>query len=408
MTCIRPIKTLICLSLVLCLGCTSKTEDPASKNESPDVVDAAPELEAESSETEEEQFAQARDFFQRGDYNQAYDLLWGISDTASTEYSQLRAEIELCKTLKALGKSEEATHKRNTCLSRLRDLNDGAAPEVQYVILMAEAYAGLPDLDGAIQILNNAKSKYPDEENQRRLGENSSRIYYEAADSIEAIEIEKDFKNKLDYLCLSLSYDETNKQSQFLLLNDFIFPHLNEDQQNWIADAAVGGKYPAGVRVTIGVRGAIRKDINTADKNFRTASQANQDIGLMIDGLLDYSIKSRKVPDERMIDLVEKAIEICPDVPQLKRTRGTLNMFMKNFEDAASDFQSYLDESTDEFCIWSRRMMAEAHRKLGNADAAELAEMRIEKAMKDLSLEQKEIAEGILSEVNREVRKQFN
>ena len=83
-------------------------------------------------------------------------------------------------------------------------------------------------------------------------------------------------------------------------------------------------------------------------------------------------------------------------------------MFQANYGQASEDFQSYLNSSQNELCIWSRRMLAEAHRKLGNSEQAASAELSIETAMQELSLEDKEIAQQILSQVNSTVRKQFN
>lgn len=408
----HPYKLFVCLALILCIGCGPSAEKPsASSVDSPDTEEISnddADLNSISEEEYEEQFGQARDLMNRGLHQQAFDILIGIENAGAAEHIELRATVEICNAYTLQGKEKLASFKRNACVSKLKALCSEIT-DPRYDVLLAEAYAGKPDLDAAIQILNNAKSRYPVDDSLRMLAEHSSRIYFEAAAKIKSIDDEQDFKNKLDYLCLSLSYDESNKDAQFYLLSDYIFPQLNQDQQTWIADAALGGAYPAGVRVAIGVRAAIRKDFRTADKNFRTASNANQDIGMMVEGLAYYSICSRTVPDDRMVEMVEMAVDIFPNTPQLKRTRGTLNMFQKNFEDAAADFKSYIDDSSsDEFCIWSRRLMAEAYRKTGNADAAELADMRIKKMMNSLSSKDKQVAESILRKVDVDVQKFFN
>ena len=397
--------------LLVFVGCGGGTEDTGSVAGTNNNETAVAEVEEEPIDDMEydDQFEQAREFMQRGEHQQAYDMLWGISDTAKSEYSQLRAEIELCKTLSILGQNEEAVHKRNSCLSRLRELTDKTEqPDFRYFVLMADAYASEPDLEAGVKILNNARSRYDEQDVKRQLSKNASRIYLEAAQQVEAIDSEESFKFKLNNLSLALSYDETNKQAQFLTLSNYIVTALNEDQQNWLADLAIDSDYPAGVRVIVGIRSAIRNDKTTADRNFRVASQANNDVGKMVDGLLDYTVKSRSIPDDRMMDLIETAISIFPDTPQLKRVRGTQNMFQANYGQASEDFQSYLNSSQNELCIWSRRMLAEAHRKLGNSEQAASAELSIETAMQELSLEDKEIAQQILSQVNSTVRKQFN
>ena len=403
--------SIVTVVLLVFVGCGGGTEDTGSVAGTNNIETAVAEVEEEPIDDMEydDQFEQAREFMQRGEHQQAYDMLWGISDTAKSEYSQLRAEIELCKTLSILGQNEEAVHKRNSCLSRLRELTDKTEqPDFRYFVLMADAYASEPDLEAGVKILNNARSRYDEQDVKRQLSKNASRIYLEAAQQVEAIDSEESFKFKLNNLSLALSYDETNKQAQFLTLSNYIVTALNEDQQNWLADLAIDSDYPAGVRVIVGIRSAIRNDKTTADRNFRVASQANNDVGKMVDGLLDYTVKSRSIPDDRMMDLIETAISIFPDTPQLKRVRGTQNMFQANYGQASEDFQSYLNSSQNELCIWSRRMLAEAHRKLGNSEQAASAELSIETAMQELSLEDKEIAQQILSQVNSTVRKQFN
>ena len=403
-------KILACLCLSLCIGCSTSTNE-TSDTDTPDVEDVSSdetELDSLSEEEFDEQFAQARDLMDRGRQEEAFDILIGIENADAPDYIEYRATVEISNAHTRQGNEKLASFKRNTVVSKLKEMCSSITADAKYEILLAEAYAGKPDLEAAIQILNNAKSKYPDKESQGQLAENSSRLYFEAAKKIGSLEEEQNFKDKLDLLCLSLSYDETNKKSQHLLLAEYIFPRLNEDQQAWIADAAIGGKYPAGVRVTIGMRAAIRNNFDTASKNLRTAANANQGVGLMVNGLAYYSIYSRTIPDDRMVELVEMAVDIFPNTPQLLRTRGTLNMFMNNFEDAASDFQAYLDAATDEFCIWSRRMMAEAYRKTGNSAAAELADMRIKKAMNNLPSKEKQVADAILQKVNVKVREFVN
>ena len=351
----------------------------------------------------EERFAAAREHASRGDYDQAYDILWDISDKSQTELIVLRADIELCRTLEKLNRRDEAFYKRNACITRLRELIDTPTPDLACVMLLAESCANAQDLDAADKIIENAKLQFTDESSQHQIATVASKIQLQRAEEITDVLDKDDFRNKLNFVSNSLVLDGQNKDAHFQLIRYFIFAKLNEDQLMWLGDATLDGAVPAIARIAIGVRDSLRDKNDAAIKNFRIARESFSQTGQLVNDLIDYMIKSKSLPDEKLLNLVNAAVETCPDVLYLVRTRATLEMQLGNYQRASADFQAFIDGVPDEFCIWSRQLLIEAQKKLGNVDAAKAQEKEFARIVAGFSPPEKAKVKRILDDFSKKI-----
>ncbi len=396
--------SLLCSLIIAVCGCSRENHPKDAKQ----GAKGTPSVSKQTGEPIdfEERFVAAREHASRGDYDQAYDILWDISDKSQTELILLRADIELCRTLEKLNRKDEAFYKRNACIARLKELIDTPTPDLACVMLLAESYTGAQDLEAADKIIENAKLQFTDESSQHQIAKVASKIQLQRAEEIADILDKDDFRKKLNFVGKALVFDDQNKDAHFQLIRYFIFAKLNEDQLMWLGDATLDGSVPAVARIAIGVRDSLRDKNDAAIKNFRIVRESFPQTGQLVNELIDYMIKSKSLPDGKLLNLVNAAIETCPDVLYLVRTRATLEMQLGNYQGASEDFQAFIDGVPDEFCIWSRQLLIEAQKKLGNVDAAKAQEKEFARIVAGFSPPEKAKVQRILEDFNKKINEQ--
>ena len=98
----------------------------------------------------------------------------------------------------------------------------------------------------------------------------------------------------------------------------------------WLADASIDSPDSGIVRIAIGIRESLRGNTDNAVKQFRIAREAFPKTGRLINELADYMLKSNTLPQEKLLNLLNIAIDNSPEETHLLRTRATLQMGLKS------------------------------------------------------------------------------
>ncbi len=231
--------------------------------------------------------------------------------------------------------------------------------------IWATALQIMNDTEKAEQILERALVEYPDNE---QLAERLAALCVVKASSLQAQQIEPQ-----EQLRLLTRACELCPQDEDALIRLGELLHREETSGNHsdipLQELFPSDNVPPRLHAVLGTQAAQRGDFATAAQHLSAACEHNPQDAQSLNNLAWVYLKIGKKKYDEAMALVNRAIDIQPDEPMYRETRGQILLRMGQYEEAVQDLEyalNGLQESTE-----IHLLLAEAYEQLGQTERAE-------------------------------------
>jgi len=142
-----------------------------------------------------------------------------------------------------------------------------------------------------------------------------------------------------------------------------------DQARSWLKDALARGDSPATVHLILGTAAATKGDMKDAIFHLEQAVKRDPKLAMAANNLAYVLADSDPSQPERALRLVDAALQVMPQHPEIRETRGQILLLLGRHQEAILDLEYVLKK------LPSRRRvhagLAAAYRALGNPDLAE-------------------------------------
>ena len=258
------------------------------------------------------------------------------------------------------------------------------------------------DFDRALEVLIDGERKAQRNETKLKIRQLAAEVLVVKAKSVESLENQASLKFHLVALAKALRTDIRNVEAYRALAKFIDKKKLSSEQAIWVNELVLERGIKGIMHVLVGMQQIVAGQTEPGKNHWEIARQQYTFAPNVIYNLIEVAVKNDEQLDQRKFELVAVAMELFPNQPALKLTRGTFSLKDKEYEAALTDFELVLaDEAFSNVLANRRRViegMIECYVGLGNEEKVAEYQQRLEGINDLLARQQKVIEESLEKE----------
>ena len=272
--------------------------------------------------------------------------------------------LKLAQLYAAMGDEVHMRRQAKLAVEHFRSDIDRKPHDVQARLLLAQAHATVDDFAEAESVLRAGI----DGPNDRIIRRALSRLYLAMAERLRRSDGSV-IEARLELLQKALSYDSANPDALGHLaeLAGHSGPASDEVRRR-LEDALAAGKAPATVHLVLGTNAAVEGRWERAKLHLEQSYRVNPDTPTLLNNLAWVVAHTEPADFERALHLADRAVELSPDHPEIRQTRGTILVRLKRWSESLTDLELALRHFSDRPQL--HRLLADVYSHLGDPDLA--------------------------------------
>lgn len=263
------------------------------------------------------------------------------------------------------------------------------------------------DFDRAIELLIDGERRAQQNQTKVRIRQLAAEVLVVKAKSVEALENKRNLRYHLIALARAIRTDIRNVEA-YRALSKFIDRNqLTDEQVVWVNELVLERGIKGIMHVLAGMQQIVSGQLEPGKNHWEIARQQYAFSPNVIYNLIEVAVQENPDLGGRKIELIEVAMELFPDQPALKLTRGSFLLQDEKYEEALQDFdEAMASESFSNILANRKRILAgmiECQQALGME--AELVDSQARLALIEemLANRQKQLVEELEKEPERDV-----
>ncbi len=316
-------------------------------------------------------------------FNEAIDL------PLKTE-RQLYASIALIEILQEENRDEEARLSGMRFIAK-HQKNARDFPNVlPFWVSIVKTCMLLEDYDRGENYILQGYQLAQDPEVRQTLAQLAAQIEVERAKSLEDMDDEEQFIDKLYALATAIKTDVRVPEGYSELLYYVDGYDMESEQDLWLRDSVLGGsskaddanfnldpRVPGVIHIILGLRDIVNGNVNDGQKHWEISGQQFQLAPFAINYFIQVFAEKRELNNEKRNELISIAIEMFPQSPHFYATRGRFLMENKKHSEAIEDLKFASARIPDSKTILGN--LVECYETLGDSEKANKYQKKIDK-----------------------------
>ena len=298
--------------------------------------------------------------------------------------AQVNAVPELIKLLVDSGQMEEAQTVLDQGVAKISTIARSRPDmyELWYAVIRSNVM--LRNYAKANEFIVESFKSVQSDESRKSIAGLASQVHIQNADDYANPTDEESYRQRLFALCRAVQVNPRDAQIYARLLE---YVHGEEEggpQDEWLDNAIIGCPIPGMVHILIGIREVRRGNVVRGQKHWEISQFQFPSSELVAHRLIAIAAQSNSGVSNSG-ELISLAIEMFPGQTLLYETRAKLLMSENRYDDAIADLEIMIDKMPNLLSV--RQLLANAYKKTGRGDEAEVQLEEIENLLNQVGSE---------------------
>ena len=258
------------------------------------------------------------------------------------------------------------------------------------------------DFDRAIEVLIDGERRAQEDQTKVKIRQLAAEVLVVKAKSVEALENKRNLRYHLIALARAIRTDIRNVEAYRALSKFIDREKLSSEQSVWVNELLLERGIKGIMHVLVGMQRSVEGQMEPGRSHWEIARQQYSFAPNVIYNLIEVAVKENPDLDNRKIELIEVAMDLFPDQPALKLTRGSFLLKDEKYDQALPDFNAALSDETFSKILVNRKRILEGmiacHQALDNRDELADSQARLALVEEMLANRQKQMEEALEKE----------
>ncbi|MFK7767791.1 MAG: hypothetical protein AB8B55_11260 [Mariniblastus sp.] len=321
---------------------------------------------------------------------------------------QLRAIPTMIELQLELGDENLARNRSLEWINELRLNAENQPDNIDLWYSMIRCSLILDDYGRAEKIAKDALDLVRNIESKRAVYQIASMIGEQRADDFIDMNLERDYAYRLRSLCQAVTNNPL-KKSLYNKLLEFVSIETRDGTETadgskvvwpseinelWLRNAVIGGDSSGVVHGLVGVLEISKGNIVEGEKHWRLADGQLKGVVRVIDMLIRVAVEDHQGKLNNAFEMINLAIELFPESPELYQTRGIYFEKRQQYEKAVADFTYVSEKRPDNVLL--HKILIRCHEKLGDSEKVMHHKIQLETKLTEMGKEERKQMERTL------------
>lgn len=260
---------------------------------------------------------------------------------------QLAAMPKLIELQIELAEDDIDSQKRlSKYINSLTPISERFPEEVSILATMVRCAILMEDFPRALGIVRKGFRAARTPSAKAKISKMSSMVYMEHASNFSDLTNPIQYRGRVHILAEAV-VSNPGERGVYNRLLDFVGTIPSEPgiiNEQWLGDAINGTQHPGVIHCLIGFKKVSKGDFLAGEKHWRIAERQYGSARAIINNLMDVASADRPDEFKNMLDIITLGIELFPDQPAFRRTRGIFLANQGRHQEAIADLVEAADK----------------------------------------------------------------